>query len=766
MKMKKVISMVVASVLAVSTLLGGLHLGAKEVKAAGPKNISGTCDNDKWHYYYYKDTNSVGLRVRTQKITKADKTISYPNTVKIDKKSYNVTKILNDQNYECECKQCKEARKNKKKDAHSEAFYKYVSKVVIPKNVTEIGGSAFSECCLTSVEFPADSKLKKICNGPSEDEEYEWGAFSNNNLKSINLPKSIEKIGVCAFSENDSLGSVNLSQCANLKNIEESAFMECNLKSVSFPQSLAKLGSGAFENNNIAGTVIIPNGVKKIGGFCFSNNAIKTVKLGNAVKEISSVAFYENNITDINIPASVKKIGEEAFWGNNIKKVTISGDNVEIDDCSFGNNELVEVVLAGNKPSVGYYAFEGNNISKVVLKGKEMGEMDETSFNDNPIKDSDNPKREKGNIEIDNYNVYEYLYENSVFGDAIKVKAAKTRVETENGKKDVAGNSKIDLIDSFKIPDDKELVGVVVLTVDNMAFKTTQQSLTGDSIKSFPLNNNVYVYIVKPVTRDKKYTIKGLGFELLTVDGKKKSEYQDGDDYKLAVSDEVKFQPYPDDEKFAKVGYHISGYKFTGDSAPDTVFKANTTASKLSKANGTIQLELEYEANNYKIQYKKNGGNAFTIADTECVYDQEAKLTEEVPTRDGYKFIGWSLDEDDAENVYNSGDTVKNLAEKDGAVVCMYAQWKKAKKTVEFDINPDEASEGLDPEMYTVKYSINGDKPVERAYPADDGAIHFEVSEVYVGDVIVVEVTGSLEDAEDDGNLLESDPSTLTVKVE
>lgn len=776
MKTKRIMSMVVASVLAITTLLGGFHLGSQDVLAAGPKNVSGTCDNDKWHYYYYKDTNTVGIRVRTMKLTKADKTLTYPNTVKIEKKSYNVSKILNEQNYVCECKKCKELDKKDKTDLHSYAFDKYVRKVVIPKNAEEIGGAAFTCCSLNAVAFEAGSKLKKICNGTSDEDnediyedydEFNTGAFAFNDIKSVQLPKSIEKIGDYAFCENGELININLAACTNLKQIGKEAFVFSGLTNVSFPASITKIGEGAFRNNDIKGTVAIPKGIKSISASCFAGNQITGVNLSNELKTIGEEAFSYNEIKSVSFPASVKTIDCGAFVENKLSKVTIPNNNMELKDECFGQNQISEVRITGNNVSVGDVAFYQNKIDKIIIKAAVLKSVDERAFMENTVKKNGESDKGSGVLEVVDLKAAMTFYAAEALGKDVIIKAEKTQISNGKKIKLIDGKDKVDLADYAELGDEEqEVESVTVEYVNKMGWTKIREEVTGDKIHSYSLNQVPLVNIISVKTKYKKYTIKGLGFDLLSVEGKKKSEYQDGNDYKISLDDEVKFQAYPDDEKFVKVGYHISGYKFEGEGAATGVFKAGASASKLGRANGTIQLELEYEANNYKIQYKKNGGDKFTVEDTECEYDKEVKLTEEIPTKEGYKFVGWSLDEDDSENVYHPGDFVKNLSEKDGDVVCMYAQWKKSKKTVEFEITPDENGEGLDAESYMVSYTINGGEATERAYPADGGKIQFEVSEVYVGDVIVVEVTGTIDDKDDDGNLLESDPSTLTVRVE
>ncbi len=109
-------------------------------------------------------------------------------------------------------------------------------------------------------------------------------------------------------------------------------------------------------------TVIIPEGVEKIGPYAFANlTALKTVVLPSTLKTISQGAFYGcNSLTTVKGLENVKFINQGAFYGCNIK-TDLSLDNaVAIADYAFAYNEkLDEVKLSKNTQSIGAYAFAG-----------------------------------------------------------------------------------------------------------------------------------------------------------------------------------------------------------------------------------------------------------------------------------------------------------------------------------------------------------------------------------------------------------------------
>ena len=86
--------------------------------------------------------------------------------------------------------------------------------VTIGDDVTEIGSSAFESLTnLTDVHFG-----KSVVN-------IGWSSFGNCNLKSVVLPKSVEKIGGYSFFDNKNLKQIQIQN--NVTDIEDNAFYGC-----------------------------------------------------------------------------------------------------------------------------------------------------------------------------------------------------------------------------------------------------------------------------------------------------------------------------------------------------------------------------------------------------------------------------------------------------------------------------------------------------------------------------------------------------------
>ena len=207
MKMiKKVITMVMVVALVAVSALSGFTLSTVDVQAA-PKKNSGTTDNGKWKYKYYKSTKSVGLNMIYKKVKKDGTTLTFPNTVKIDKKSYKVTRILDYQFYN------EQEKKVKESDWEEYVEDNYFKKVVIPSNVQVIEEDAF--CYgnkLKEVQFAKNGNLKTI----------EEEAFACCNLRKVTIPATVTKIASWAFAENN-ITEVTLERTSKF-NIVKDAF--------------------------------------------------------------------------------------------------------------------------------------------------------------------------------------------------------------------------------------------------------------------------------------------------------------------------------------------------------------------------------------------------------------------------------------------------------------------------------------------------------------------------------------------------------------
>lgn len=158
----------------------------------------------------------------------------------------------------------------------SEAFmYSTVTDVILPDSITYIGSNAFS------------------CSG---------------YLNKISFPKSLEIIGVRAFSgctsitkadincpelklsrwmfENSGLEDVSLT----VKSIDEQAFMGCKqLENVTLNEGIEIIEANAFENCTNLKSIKLPLSLKIIGQGAFSGTLIKSIKISPYIEVIGKI---------------------------------------------------------------------------------------------------------------------------------------------------------------------------------------------------------------------------------------------------------------------------------------------------------------------------------------------------------------------------------------------------------------------------------------------------------------------------------------------
>lgn len=269
---------------------------------------------------------------------------------------------------------------------------KYLVSVIIPKTITSIGDSAFSDC----------TKLANIVI-PESVTEIGRNIFSNcSNLSSVTLPSKINMIPDGTFSGCASLFFLNVSFLEfMIKNLQEgvnysvknlkaitsigseafknckmirelsigkgvtfignSAFSGCsNLLSLKIPSSVTSIGESAFMNCKRLSSINIPYNVISIGisvfKGCDSLSNLKVAKKNPAYmsdngilfsKDRTMLLFYPSTktVTEYDIPYGVTTIGDCAFYGCcSLKSITIPSSVTSIGACAFWNCERISSI--------------------------------------------------------------------------------------------------------------------------------------------------------------------------------------------------------------------------------------------------------------------------------------------------------------------------------------------------------------------------------------------------------------------------------------
>jgi hypothetical protein len=99
-----------------------------------------------------------------------------------------------------------------------------------------IPGASFCECSVGSVEFEADCRLGMIA-------EY---AFYGTRIKAIEIPSSVEVLGVGSFANCSGLRVLEFEAISHLKIICEEGFWGTGIRTVSIPESVRQIGEWSF----------------------------------------------------------------------------------------------------------------------------------------------------------------------------------------------------------------------------------------------------------------------------------------------------------------------------------------------------------------------------------------------------------------------------------------------------------------------------------------------------------------------------------------
>lgn len=148
----------------------------------------------------------------------------------------------------------------------------------------------------------------------------------------------------------------------NVKRIGGYAFWNCHqLKSVYIPDSVKSIGKAAFEGCTQLASVTLGNSIMKIEARAFSHCfKLTSVTIPDSVKSIGYDAFLRcTELSSVTIPDGVEKIGGYAFNGcTSLTSVTIGNGVTNIGAGAFyGCTQLTFIAIGNSIKSIGEGAF-------------------------------------------------------------------------------------------------------------------------------------------------------------------------------------------------------------------------------------------------------------------------------------------------------------------------------------------------------------------------------------------------------------------------
>ncbi len=251
----------------------------------------------------------------------------------------------------------------------AEYGYKYAANletIVFPETVTAIGTSAFAGCY---------------------------------SLKEVVLPAGVTEIGENAFNiyaeDVDTQAKIDYSACENLKTIGAYAFQGCyGMTSMELPKSVEKVGSYAFSATTAYETfmqnavkaeteadryfitgdgillaayvadgqtkITVPSGVKMLAGAVFSGWDLGYIPEDTSLLSDSGRSKYNISyqVKEVELPDTLTTIGDSAFYRMlSVEKVALPKTVTWIDDSAFAFCAALTDFSGGKIQKVGHSAF-------------------------------------------------------------------------------------------------------------------------------------------------------------------------------------------------------------------------------------------------------------------------------------------------------------------------------------------------------------------------------------------------------------------------
>ena len=312
----------------------------------------------------------------------------------------------------------------------AEAFHNcdFITSLVIPNSIKEIGSSAFSGCRgLTSIEIPGSVKrIKKYALGfnnftsitlQSGVEYLEEDAFDYcSYLRSITIPDTVTYLSSSTFhncsidwfevdSNNQYYSSDNgvlynkdksaLILCPisvsgvfvipdNLSSVDEKAFVDCmNISAFevgSSNQYFSSVDGVLYDKNQTRlircpalkeGEVIAPTTVTEYAENSFINcQYITSVELAYGLTEIWEKAFSGcSSLASVTIPNTVTRINQNAFYEcRSLTSIDLPNSLIELSQNAFYGSYIADIFIPANVRRIDQLAFQSaNQIASVIV---------------------------------------------------------------------------------------------------------------------------------------------------------------------------------------------------------------------------------------------------------------------------------------------------------------------------------------------------------------------------------------------------------------
>ena len=293
-------------------------------------------------------------------------------------------------------------------------------KLIIPKSVTSIGISCFSNVPIENITFLNDF-FKVIddilyCNDTLID------YIGNNVSKEIIIPSSVKNIPLSMFYQKQ-LKSITFQEIASCTSFGQTAFASSTLETIIFPSSLTSISQRCFAGCRQLKKVVMKGNIKTIPDFCFDGcDNLQTIEIDdinsiisigehafsgckklsfdfsklNQLESIGSNAFSQTNCTVVRFPSTLQTIDSYCFSGSqletvyfsyaeasSIRRFMFSSSPSTIPSYCFSQCSKLKNFYSGDSPtSIDNYAFQKCSSLQSMTLGKNIEKLEVYSFVD------------------------------------------------------------------------------------------------------------------------------------------------------------------------------------------------------------------------------------------------------------------------------------------------------------------------------------------------------------------------------------------------
>ena len=322
--------------------------------------------------------------------------IVVPNTVSLDGKEYPVTALRDEMFYSMGITSIKLGANVKTLGKYAFMYCSNLAEIELNEGLIEIGEQCFAYCSAApAIVIPNTVEVIK-----------DMAFFGANGLSGeIEIPASVKEIGVAPWRSVTGITAINVDEAnANYASVDGVLFDKDIATVVTYPAGKAdasytlpatvkEIAAQSMRNNPNLTSLVMPEGLEKIGDQALASSALTAVELPSTVQSIGSAAFFNGrSLTTFKVAdgnqwfkaddkylietAKDKIIAAIPTFG----AVTIPDGIKEVGDYAFYMYDLTKVTLPSSMRSLGKCAFAVCNMLKTVEFNEGLESIGEMTF--------------------------------------------------------------------------------------------------------------------------------------------------------------------------------------------------------------------------------------------------------------------------------------------------------------------------------------------------------------------------------------------------